>query len=103
MKQPAPSSSETVQVHVPTGEFGTSRKQLAKRLATLRGARIGVLDNCKEFADIVLRGVADVLQRDHGVAQIEFRRKGYPGSGAGAEFLQNMARSFDAVINGVGH
>ena len=55
-----------VAVFVPTGAIGTAAHALAPRLNSLRGMRIGILDNCKEFADIVLRGVADVLQREHG-------------------------------------
>lgn len=88
-------------VHVPTGRFAAPPQRLADRLKSVKGARIGVLDNCKEFADIVLKGVADVLKRDYGVDQIEFWQKPYPG--AGAPFLAKMAKSFDAVINGVGH
>ena len=43
-------------VYVPTGAVDTAAKKLAPRLKTVRGARIGILDNCKEFADLVLRG-----------------------------------------------
>jgi hypothetical protein len=52
-----------ISVYVPIGEVDTQSKRLAPRLKTLRGARIGILDNCKEFADIVLQGAAEVLQR----------------------------------------
>ena len=90
-----------VSVFVPTGAVGTKRKQLAPRLKTVRGARIGVLDNCKEFADLVLRGVADVLKREHGVAEIRFWRKDYLGNPL--KFAPEMAAQYDAVINGVGH
>lgn len=103
MNERAADNAGLVDVHVPTGAFASSNKHLARRLSELRGARIGVLDNCKEFADIVLKGVAEVLQRDYGVEHIEFRRKAYPGASAGAAFLDDMARSFDAVVNGVGH
>ena len=90
-----------ITVYVPTGEIDTQSKRLAPRLSTVRGARIGILDNCKEFADIVLRGVAGALQRDHGVAAVRFWRKAYLG--VPSPYAQEMSAECDAVINGVGH
>ncbi len=89
-----------VSVYVPTGAIDTEARRLAKRLHTLAGARIGILDNCKEFADIVLRGVADVLQEQYG-ARVRFWRKSYLG--IPSPYAQEMAAQCDAVINGVGH
>lgn len=88
-------------VYVPIGAVDTQSKKLAPRLQSVRGARIGILDNCKEFADVVLRGVADVLQRDHGVAEVKFWQKSYLG--IASPYAQEMAAQCDAVINGVGH
>jgi len=90
-----------ISVYVPSGAIDPQTKRLAPRLATLRGARIGILDNCKEFADIVLRGVAEVLERAHGVAGVRFWRKTYLG--VPSPYAQEMAAACDAVINGVGH
>lgn len=90
-----------IAVYLPTGEIDTQSKRLAPRLSTVRGARIGILDNCKEFADIVLRGVAGVLRREHGVAEARFWRKSYLG--VPSPYAQEMASACDAVINGVGH
>ena len=88
-------------VYVPTGEADTRSKKLAPRLETVRGARIGILDNCKEFADLVLSGVAEVLEREHGVAEVKFWQKSYLG--IPSPYVQEMAAQCDAVINGVGH
>lgn len=90
-----------ISVYVPTGTADIQSKPLATRLKTVRGARIGILDNCKEFADLVLRGVAEVLERDHGVAEVKFWRKEYLG--VPSKFAPEMAARCDAVINGVGH
>ena len=89
-----------VSVFVPTGDPATVAALLAPRLKSVRGARIGILDNCKEFADVVLRGVAEVLERDHG-AFVRFWRKSYLG--IPSPFAKEMAAECDAVINGVGH
>ena len=90
-----------VSVYVPTGSVDTAAKKLAPRLKTLRGARIGILDNHKEFADVVLTGVADMLKREYGISEITFWRKDYLGKPAA--FVPEMAAACDAVINGVGH
>jgi hypothetical protein len=105
MKEQSMADSRTrivggVAVHIPTGAVETAAHALAPRLQTLRGARIGILDNCKEFADIVLRGVAEVLRKEHG-AQVTFWRKSYLGRAS--PYAKEMAASCDAVINGVGH
>jgi len=78
-----------------------ARKTLAPRLRDVRGIRLGVLDNGKEFADQVVGAVAEVLGRDHGLGEVAVWRKGYPAQPA--PFLPEMAAQCDAVLNGVGH
>ncbi len=90
-----------VSVLLPNGSADIAAKHLAPRLATLEGARIGILDNCKEFADLVLNGVAGVLRRDYKPREVRFWRKSYLG--IPAPFIAEMAAGCDAVINGVGH
>ncbi|HXF68123.1 MAG TPA: hypothetical protein VNK67_15680 [Burkholderiales bacterium] len=90
-----------VRVYLPTGDAQSEAKRLAPRLKTVRGARIGILDNCKEFSDLVLAGVAEVLEREHGVGEVTFWRKDYLGRPA--PFVREMAAACDAVVNGVGH
>ena len=89
-----------VTVFAPTGEIETDTHALATRLESLRGRRIGILDNHKEFADLVLRGIAEQLQREHGV-DVKFWRKDYLG--CASPFAREMAGECDAVVNGVGH
>lgn len=90
-----------VSVYLPTGAVSAGEKPLAPRLASLRGAHIGILDNCKEFADVVLSGVADMLRRDYGVGKVTIWRKDYLG--IPSPYAAKMAAQCDAVINGVGH
>ena len=90
-----------IKVYMPTGLTAHQTKRLAPRLQTVRGARIGILDNCKEFADLVLRGVAEILEREHGAASVRFWQKSYLG--IPSPYAQEMAAECDAIINGVGH
>ena len=88
-------------VYVPIGAADIRAKKLAPRLRSLRGARIGILDNHKEFSGTVLQGVVDVLKRNYGVSEVAIWQKSYLG--IPSPFAQEMAASCDAVINGVGH
>lgn len=90
-----------ITVYVPTGDADVATGKLAPRLETLRGARIGILDNHKEFADLVLAGVVEALRRDYGIEIIRLWRKDYLG--IPSPFSREMAAECDAVINGVGH
>ena len=55
----------------------------------------------KEFADLVLSGVAAMLQREYSLRELRVWRKSYLG--IPAPFTAEMAAGCDAVINGVGH
>ena len=90
-----------VSVLLPNGTADIEAKNLASRLTTLAGARIGILDNSKEFADVVLNGVADMLRREYGLRELRFWRKSYLG--IPSPYAAEMAAGCDAVINGVGH
>ncbi len=90
-----------VSVLLPNGTADIATKTLAPRLTTLKGMRIGILDNSKEFADLVLNGVAEMLGREYALREVRFWRKSYLG--IPSPFAAEMAAGCDAVINGVGH
>jgi hypothetical protein len=91
----------TQTVMLPTGAPATSAMSPAERPKSLRGLRVGLLDNGKEFSDVVLEALAEVLRRDHGVTNVKFWRKGFPAKGA--PFIEEMAAETDVAISGVGH
>jgi hypothetical protein len=88
-------------VMLPTGAPATSAMQPAERPKSLAGLRVALLDNGKEFSDVVLESLAEALRRDHGVTNIKFWRKGFPAKGA--PFIAEMAAETDVAISGVGH
>jgi hypothetical protein len=90
-----------VPIHVPIGTADVPTRRLAQRIPSLDGARIGILDNCKEFADVVLRGVAEALRELHPSATIRTWQKSYLG--IASPYAEEMAAECDVVINGVGH
>ena len=102
---PAPATDRIdiagIPVCVPIGTADVRTRRLAQRIPSLDHARIGILDNCKEFADVVLRGLAEALRRDYGVEQVKVWQKSYLG--IPSPYAEEMAAQCDAVINGVGH
>lgn len=90
-----------IAVWVPIGSSDVAARRLAQRRPSLDGMRIGILDNHKEFADLVLRGVEEVLGEAHGGATIRSWKKSYLG--IASPYAQEMAAECDVVINGVGH
>ena len=90
-----------IKLHIPTSLPDAQPLKLAPRPGTLRGARLALLDNGKEFSDQVLEAVGEVLKRDYDVGEVIFWRKGFPAKAA--PFIAEMAPSCDVVVNGVGH
>ena len=90
-----------MRVHVPTGAPQNAAMAAVERPKSLGDLRVGLLDNGKEFSDVVLQALAEVLQRDYGVTKIKFWRKGFPAKGA--PFIEEMAAETDVAISGVGH
>jgi hypothetical protein len=91
----------TQTVMLPTGAPATAAMRPAERPKSLKGLRVGLLDNGKEFSDVVLEALAEILRSDHGVTNIKFWRKGFPAKGA--PFIAEMAAETDVAISGVGH
>lgn len=90
-----------IKVCNPAGEPDTPPRELAARLKSLRGARVALLDNGKEFSDDVISAIETVLKRDFGVKETRLWDKEFPAKGA--PFIAELAGSCDAVITGVGH
>jgi hypothetical protein len=92
---------DTLTVLLPTGAAQMASVAVAPRPASLKDMRVALLDNGKEFSDVVLDALAQVLERDFGVTRIQFWRKGFPAKGA--PFIDEMAAQSDVAISGVGH
>lgn len=90
-----------IQVHIPIDVRDVPPMELAPRKDSLKGLRIGLLDNGKEFTDHVMEGLKEALESDYGVGEVVFWRKGFPSKAA--PFIDQMASSVDVAVSGVGH
>jgi hypothetical protein len=82
----------------PLGATPDTVKPLAQRPSRLDGVRIGVLDNSKPHADVLLMRVAELLAaRAPGVT---VRRWTKPGSSRPATMIDEIASSVDVMLTG---
>jgi hypothetical protein len=82
----------------PTGVSDGAAQPPARRPATLRGLRIGVLDNSKPNADVLLGRVAELLAERTGAAEVRRWRK--PGSARPAADVEAIVAGADVVLTG---
>ena len=86
----------------PTAKAREDTRPLAPRQMDLRGKRIGILDNTKSNADILLLRLADLLRQQYGAAAVVHRRKAHAAIGAPEALLDDMALQCDVVLLGSG-
>ena len=100
MNAPQSAARREILVYDPTADEGKLQDALARRHGSLDGKVIGLLDNTKDLADVLLDEVKVLLQRDFPRAEFRYFRK-ESVSGAAPELMAQVA-SCDAVITGVG-
>jgi hypothetical protein len=80
----------------PLGATPDLVKPLARRPSSLTGLRIGVLDNSKPNADVLLLRVAELLAaRAEGVSIRSWTK---PGSSRPAAMIEEIASSVDVLL-----
>lgn len=75
---------------------------LAARPADLRGVRIGLLENGKQNARLLLEDVATVLRERYGAGDATLRRKEVFSQPAPSELVDELSADSDVVVIGVG-
>jgi len=86
----------------PTAAKSTSTVKSAARPADLVGKVLGLLDNRKEQADVILQTLGDALRERYGVARVVIRCKDHHSKLAPDAMLDEMAREVDVAIAGLG-
>ncbi len=87
-----------VSVLSPGGATGGSVKPLARRRGSLRGLRVGILDNSKPNADVLLRRVAELLVERTGAGPGIVRQK--PGASRPAAMIDEIVAGADVILTG---
>ena len=87
----------------PTGRSGSARVEtLVPRVSTLSGLRLGLLDNAKPNAALVLQTLAAQLRAQHHLGEVTTFTKSYFGTPVEQDRASEIAQSCDAVLAGVG-
>lgn len=87
----------------PTGmSDGALDNTLSPRPVSLRGLTIGLLDNTKPNATLLLQEIAAELQEHHGAGEARLYTKDYFGTPVGSSLLAQIAAECDVVITAVG-
>jgi hypothetical protein len=86
----------------PTAGGGRAKIAPAPRPMDLAGRIVGLLDNTKEQADIILQTIGEALQERHGVARVVIRRKEHYSKPATERLIDEMASEVQVAIAAVG-
>ena len=85
----------------PAAEDDVQKSALAPRLATLEGARVGLIDNAKHMAEETLREVEALLKSRFGVKEVSYYRKRNASVPTPPEVLRELSSKCDAFVHGV--
>jgi hypothetical protein len=91
----------TIEVLSPAGAFADTAVPLAKRLPTLEGRVVGLLDNSKAGTRPFLDRVEELLCGRYGASRIVRYDKAAAALPAPDELLDGATRECDLVINGI--
>jgi hypothetical protein len=84
------------------GSAGADEVRLAPRPGSLAGLRVGLLDNTKPNAALLLSEVARELRRGWGVGPSSMYVKGYFGTPVEESLIQRILKNCDFVVAGIG-
>jgi len=75
---------------------------MAQRPVDLTGKVIGLLDNTKEQADVILRTLGEVLVQRYGAARVVVQKKEHYTKPATDEQIEAMSKEVQIAIAGLG-
>ena len=81
---------------------GIARIPLAARPLDLAGKVVGLLDNTKEQAEVILQTIAEALRQHYGIAGVLLRCKEHYSKPAPPGLLDEMAREVQVAVAAVG-
>ena len=92
----------TIRVFDPTNRNAEKEIRLAPRPTSLRGLRIGLVENTKYNSSTLLLRIAAVLEREHGVQGHVLRSKRTPGTPVDEKTVEEFKTAVNVAIAGIG-
>ena len=94
-------TANTIVIVDPAAEDSATQETLSRRLGTLAGTHVGIIDNSKHMAGELLLEVGQLLQARYGVKQVTSYRKANPSIPTPPDVLARLAGSCNAIVHGV--
>ena len=86
----------------PTAGGNKTKVPLAPRPVDLAGKVVGLIDNTKEQADVILETIAHELKSRYGVKDVLIKRKEAFSKPATPALIEELAKSVDLAAAAVG-
>lgn len=86
----------------PTTEPMVVPFQGAPRLASLAGMRLGVIDDSKKNADVLLEELVEILRSRYEISEVRWHRKPSASRPADPATIRELAQQCDSVIIAIG-
>ena len=86
----------------PTLEAATQPIRYVPRPDSLAGKRIGLVENTKFNSDRLLQKIGDLLKTEYGAAETRMWRKHNASVPAHAEIVEEVRRTCDVMVAGIG-
>ncbi len=86
----------------PTLEASTQPIAYAPRPSRLEGKRVALIENTKFNSDRLLQKIGDILVKEYGAASARMFRKRNASVPAHAEIIEEVRKTCDVVVAGVG-
>jgi hypothetical protein len=86
----------------PRGRVDAERVALAPRVPTLKGLRLGILDNTKWNANRLLRKTAALLETEQEIGAVSYYKKESFSKVADPALIAEIAANNDIVLTAIG-
>jgi hypothetical protein len=86
----------------PTTEAPTQTIAYAPRPQALTGKRVALVDNTKYNSDRLLEKIGEVLKAEYGAAETRMFRKKNASVPAHQEIIEEMRKTCDVMVAGIG-
>jgi hypothetical protein len=86
----------------PTVEAAKQPIAYVDRPGSLQGKRIGLIENTKYNSDKLLVRIGEILKAEYGASETRLFRKHNASVPAHEEIIQEVRRTCDAIVAGIG-
>ena len=91
-----------IEILDPTVDAGTQPIAYVDRPGSLAGKRIGLIENTKFNSDKLLQRIGEILKAEYGASETRMFRKHNSSVPAHEEIIQEVRKTCDVIVAGVG-